>query len=138
MLPIRPFNSQPDGDPIARILATIVGYALTDAAREIHIEVPSAQQGFRIFFRLPEKDELREQMKLPFYVFKPLRDHLELLAGQNGSFEVNLESAQHQMPLTYVLEISVQNAPDGETILLKLKGRFNSPPSSGEITGGLL
>ncbi|MBW3635494.1 MAG: hypothetical protein KY445_03380 [Armatimonadetes bacterium] len=126
MLPLTPFNLEPDDAPIKRILGTIVGYALTDAARGIHIEVPSAQQGFRIFYRLRENDELRQQMKLPFYAFKPLRDHLELLVGENGSFEVDLASEKHQISLTYVVEMSVQKAPDGETIILKLKGRCNS------------
>ncbi len=127
MLNLTPFNSQPHGDPIARIVATLVAYAIKDAAREIHIQPLPESRGASIFYRLRDGEDPQEQLKVPFYVLKPLRDHLEKMADEDGSFEVDLVSEKHQISLSYVLEMSVQSARDGETIVLKLDGKFNPP-----------
>jgi hypothetical protein len=119
-------NARPDSGAITRIVASIIGHAINDGASEIHIQVPSEQRGFRVFYRLAGHEALHEQMKIPVNVFKPLRDHLENLADENGAFKIDLTSEKHRISLTYVVGISVRNAPEGETILLTLKGTVNS------------
>ena len=125
MLPGLP-NTQPDDDPIGRIVAAIVGYAIKDGAREIHLRALSPRSAV-IFYRLREGEELHEQMKIPFYVWKPLRERLEEMAGDDGAFQIDLKDEKQRISLSYRVEMKVQNAPDGETLVLKLTGELNSP-----------
>ena len=62
-----------DEAPIARIVNTILHYALRDGATRIYLDKHA--KGIGVFYKVG--DEWREQMKIPNYIWVPVREYLQ-------------------------------------------------------------
>jgi type II secretory ATPase GspE/PulE/Tfp pilus assembly ATPase PilB-like protein len=67
-------------DPIERIFATIINYAVQDGATDIHIE--PLENGVSILYRL--NGELHEQMKVPEFILSPLVSHIRRMGRMDA------------------------------------------------------
>lgn len=127
MLHLRPFRLPDDGQPVERIVSAMLGHSILEGVSEIYIPVPPAQSEFSVSFRGRESLDLQNQIRLPSYVWKPFRAYLEGMAGENGAFEIALRSENPGISLRYRIEMSIQEGATGETIVLKLSGKFQAP-----------
>ncbi len=83
-------NREGERSPSVRIAETILYYAWRDKAMTTRIEEKG--RGIRVCYQI--ENEWREQMKIPLYVWKPLRQQLLRYARQG---EFKLESSEYEL-----------------------------------------
>jgi hypothetical protein len=127
MFQFEKFQLNPGGDPVARIADVLIGYALQEKAREIRLHRLSENREVTVFYLVRDTEQLIEQMRVPSYVWQPLKAHFKALTGDDDSFKFELASKNHWISLTYTLTIDVSPALHGETIVLKLNGPSMNP-----------
>jgi len=101
----------PDSEPITRIANTILLYAAKDKATAVLVEKNA--RGVSVKYQVD--GEWREQMKVPIYVWLPLREHLKLRAASgllegrgkasathSGEFHFSLAGARYGAALEYM------------------------------------
>ncbi len=99
-------------EPIRRVAATIIAYAIRDGARRIRIETrPNEKIAVRVYYRDYEGN-WQEHIKLPAYVLAPLFDELERLAGQTQAHVFKMPMPLIQSELEWHLTFDL--APDAD------------------------
>jgi len=120
-----------DEAPIVRIVNTILMYAIKDNASEIHIE-PKIR-GVQIFYRVD--GELREQMKVPKYVLKPLVQRIKIMSDldilQRGTSQHGrIRFKRFDRP--YALHVTTSPTEFGERIVMSFEEA--TEPSENQVT----
>ncbi|HEX9995978.1 MAG TPA: hypothetical protein VGB45_02460 [Abditibacterium sp.] len=120
-------NSQPDEAPIIRIVNTILVYAIKNGADEIHLQRLPEDRGVKVCYLLHKSKTWHEEMALPSSCYQPIVDRFTEMAGDEDFIELTCQGESYQLRTVHLEEASVQNGAQGETMVWKLDGHFNSP-----------
>ena len=124
-------NREGEKSPSVRIAETLLYYAWRDKATATRIE--ERGRGIRVSYQI--ENEWREQMKIPLYAWKPLRQQLLRYARQ-GEFKLEsseYESGNHRSSLKLTgFRAQLETDAQGET----LQFQFESAPLEA-ATGAL-
>lgn len=120
------FDYQPDGDAITRIFNTILLYAIREEAREIQVQRIIGHRDACILWLLDRDKNLSERLSVPISCYRPLREKIEAIAGEEMQIDVKMAGETYPFALSYRKEADVSDDPNGDTLILTRKPEIDS------------